>query len=209
MTVKDKQKVRERIWEVIEDKDLKRTSKSCFGRIPNFKGASQAALRLRKTDQWQDAETVFSSPDSALRDVREYALFDGKVLIMATPKIKEEYILLNPQDLKGHEKRASSIEGAFKLGRKIGKFPQVDLVVEGSLAVDLEGNRLGKGGGFADREISHLYSEGAINKDTPISSIVHPLQIIHQIPQEGHDQKINMIITPYTVIRISFINPIK
>jgi len=125
---------------------------------------------------------------------------------MATPKIKEGYLLINPQDLRGQEKRASTIKGAFKLGQKIESFPHVDLVVEGSLAVDLEGNRLGKGGGFADREISHLLSEGSINWNTPLCSIVHPLQILDNIPTEDHDEKINMIVTPHITIRTSYIN---
>ena len=206
MTVEYKQKLREKIWGALDDNDLIRTSKSCFGRIPNFKGASRAASRLRNTLEWRDSQTIFSSPDSALREVREYALLDGKVLIMATPKIKEGYILINPQNVLGNEKTASTIIGAFDLGEKITEFPKIDLVVEGSLGVDLKGNRLGKGGGFADKEISYLLSEGVIDVDTPICSPVHPLQIMDQIPIEDHDKKINMIVTPEMIIRINSVN---
>lgn len=201
MTVKDKQKLREEIWGVLEKNDLIRTSKSCYGRIPNFKGASQTALRLKNTPEWGNSKIVFSSPDSALREVREQALKDKKILIMATPKIKDGYLLINPQQVVGREKIASTIKGAFQIGERIRDFPQIDLVVEGSLAVDLEGNRLGKGGGFADQEISHLSSEGAIQEDTPICTPVHSLQIINQVPIEEHDQEISMIVTPLMVIR--------
>jgi 5-formyltetrahydrofolate cyclo-ligase len=148
---------------------------------------------------------VFSSPDSALREVREHALKDNKILIMATPKIKEGYLLINPQKVVAREKIASTIKGAFQMGERIRDFPQIDLVVEGSLAVDLEGNRLGKGGGFADQEISHLSIEGAIQDDTPICTPLHPLQIINQVPIEDHDQQISMIVTPIMVIRTDLI----
>ncbi|HEX3012754.1 MAG TPA: 5-formyltetrahydrofolate cyclo-ligase, partial [Methanobacterium sp.] len=47
--------------------------------------------------------------------------------------------------VKGNEETASTINGAFKFGKKIHEFPEVDLVVEGSVAVDKSGNRLGKG----------------------------------------------------------------
>lgn len=205
MMVEDKQKLREEIWSVLENKDLIRTSKSCFGKIPNFKGASKAALRLQNTDEWQNSETVFASPDSALREVREYALRDGKVLVMATPKIKKGYLLINPQNMNGNEKRASTIEGAFRWGKTVKNFPRIDLVVEGSLGVDLTGNRLGKGGGFADQEIAHLFSNGAIDGNTPICTILHPLQILDKIPIEGHDKKINMIVTQDMIVRIDLI----
>lgn len=201
MTLENKQKLREEIWGVLDDKNLIRTSKSCIGRIPNFKGASQAASRLINTLEWGNSKTVFTSPDSALREVRQHALTDGKVLIMATPKILEGYLLVNPEKVLGHEERASTISGAFELGEKVRCFPPIDMVIEGSLGVDLKGNRLGKGGGFADREISHLFTEGVIDKDTTICTPVHPLQIKDNIPVEGHDEKINMIVTPEMVIR--------
>lgn len=206
MQVEDKQKLRKRIWGVLEDNDHLRTSKSCFGRIPNFKGAYQAAERLRKTKEWQDALTVFSSPDSALVDVRRNALVDGKVLVMAAPQLKEGYLLLDPGKIRGQEEIASTIDGAFQLGERIKSFPQVDLVVEGSLGVDLQGNRLGKGKGFADQELAFLKQEGVIGAKTPICTPVHPRQIVSLVPVEAHDEGINMITTPEMVIRMDIIS---
>jgi len=202
MQVEDKQKLRKMIWGVFEDNDLLRTSKSCFGRIPDFEGAYMAALRLRNTLEWQNSETVFSSPDSSLKDVRENVLLDGKVLVMATPKLKNGYILLDPVKVSGNEKKASTIEGAFKLGEMIINFPRIDLVVEGSLGVDLEGNRLGKGRGFADQEIAFLSREEIIGGKTPLCSPVHPMQIVDHVPTEEHDERINMVVTPEMVIRM-------
>ncbi|NYB52289.1 MAG: 5-formyltetrahydrofolate cyclo-ligase [Methanobacteriaceae archaeon] len=201
MTVKNKKKLREEIWSILDEDNLIRSSQSCVGKIPNFKEAPLAAIRLTNTLDWQYSQTVFTSPDSALKEVREYALRYGKNLIMATPKIKEGYLLINPKKVRGHEKIASTIKGAFRFGEKITSFPQIDLVVEGSLGVDLIGNRLGKGGGYADREISHLFNEGVINENTTLCTLVHSLQIKEKIPVEDHDEKINLIVTPEMVIR--------
>lgn len=201
MNAKDKQKLRKEIWGVLENKNLIRTSQSCRGRIPNFKGAISAATRLKNTTQWENSHIIFSSPDSALREVRENALLDGKILIMATPKIKDGYLLINPNQVVGFEKIASTIKGAFLIGEQITDFPEIDLVVEGSLGVDLKGNRLGKGMGFSDQEIAHLLNEGAIGEYTPICTPVHPLQIVDQVPIEDHDKQVSMIVTPEMVIR--------
>ena len=77
------------------------------------------------------------------------------------------------------------------------------MVVEGSVAVDMSGGRLGKGGGYGDMEISHLVEVSSININTPVVSTVHDIQIIDDVPNESHDQKINMIVTPQNVFRIN------
>ncbi|UTB32508.1 MAG: 5-formyltetrahydrofolate cyclo-ligase [Methanobacterium sp. ERen5] len=173
-----------------------------IGRIPDFKGSEKAAAKLSSTKEWKTSTTIFSSPDTAQKKVRENALLDGKILIMVTPKIKNGYLKLESQYLKGHEREVSEIEGAFKYGEKIEQLPRVDLVVEGSVAVDKTGGRLGKGGGYGDREIEFLKRTGSINPNTPIVSTVHNLQIVENVPTEEHDQKINMIVTPEKILRL-------
>lgn len=197
---KDKSEIRKQIWYALEKKNISKPPKPSYGRIPNFKGAIEASMNLRNTDEWKNSMVIFSSPDSAQQKVRELALKDGKILIMASPKLRKGYLLVDPSIARGHERSASTIKGAFKFGKTIEKFPRIDLVVEGSVAVDISGNRLGKGGGYADMEISHLFEEGAIGNGTPIATIVHEIQVVNMIPTEPHDQKINMIITPKRII---------
>lgn len=203
MITEEKEKVRNLIWSTIENNNLSPSAKTPYGRIPDFLGSAEAAQMLRGTAEWQNAEVIFSSPDSAQIKVREFALLDKKLLIMASPKLKDGFLLIDPFSVKGNEQTASTIDGAFKFGKKIHEFPKVDLVIEGSVAVDKYGNRLGKGGGYGDREISELLSEKAILTGTPIVTTVHEIQIIDEIPTEDHDQKINMIVTPEKVIRIN------
>lgn len=199
----NKDKVRKKIYDALTYNKLSMGPKPIYGRIPNFKGSVEAAKLLRTTDEWIDSEIIFSSPDSAQKKVREYALKDKKVLIMASPKLKNGYLLINPVDTRNMEKIASTIDGAFKFGKQIEKFPRVDMVVEGSVAADLSGNRLGKGGGYGDREIYGLFNQKSIDTQTPIVTTVHEMQIIDRVPVEDHDEKINIIITPKRVIKLN------
>ncbi len=178
------------------------TRSDCHGRIPDFHGSEKSARLLRNTNEWKNASTIFVSPDTAQKSVRENAFYDHKYLVMASPKLLNGYILLEPSSTVGHEKEASTIKGAFKFGSKIETFPTIDIVVEGSVAVDMYGGRLGKGGGYGDVEISYLKDQMIIGVKTPLISTVHEIQVVEEVPTEHHDQKINMIITPESVLRV-------
>jgi 5-formyltetrahydrofolate cyclo-ligase len=199
---RDKDELRKYIWDLLEVDGLSVKGKSPYGRIPDFKGSARAAELLSHTVEWEKSRTIFCSPDTAQRMVRELALKDKKNLIIPSPKLEKGYIFIKGTDVKGNEEIASTIKGAFKYGNKIGKFPMVDLVVEGSVAVDKNGNRLGKGGGYGDREISELFHHQVIDGTTPIIALVHEVQIVNIVPTETHDKKINMIVTPKEVMRL-------
>src|SRR5438132_1503571 len=128
------------------------------GSIPNFTGAEAAAERLRHTDVWQGAHTLKANPDSPQWPVRQRALEDGKLVFMAVPRLagREPFFLLDPAQLAGSARAASSIKGAAKSARPIGldELTPVDLVVAGCVAVGEDGARLGKGGGFSDLEFA-------------------------------------------------------
>jgi 5-formyltetrahydrofolate cyclo-ligase len=178
------------------------TRTNSFGRIPDFHGSGKAADLLRNSPEWKNTQTIFVSPDKAQRKVRENAFYDGKDLIMPSPKLLEGYILLENSSTLGNEEESSTINGAFKYGHRVKTFPIVDMVVEGSVAVDKFGGRLGKGGGYGDVEISFLQHQGVIGSETPVVSTVHESQIVERVPLESHDKKINMIVTPDRVLRI-------
>jgi 5-formyltetrahydrofolate cyclo-ligase len=76
-------------------------------------------------------------------------------------------------------------------------------MLEGSVAVDLGGGRLGKGGGFGDQEISHLLNYKSISTSTPIVTLIDEKQIVKNVPREAYDMNINMIVTPKRIIRIN------
>jgi 5-formyltetrahydrofolate cyclo-ligase len=69
----------------------------------------------------------------------------------------------------------------------------VDLVVEGCVAVDLNGNRLGMDGGYGDREIR---LEKQHCGDVPVVTTCHPVQLVAAVPVEEQDEWIEIIVTP-------------
>lgn len=142
------------IWEKMENRNL--SISNSYGRIPDFQGSIKASNMLRNSLEWKESNTIFVSPDTAQKTVRKNAFYDGKDLIMASPKLLNGYILLESSCTIGREEEASTIEGAFKHGCKLTSNPNIDMVVEGSVAVDMYGGRLGKGGGYGDMEISYL-----------------------------------------------------
>jgi 5-formyltetrahydrofolate cyclo-ligase len=197
MIEKEKQKLREKIWKLLEEKKIAKPPLPCFGRIPNFEGSEKAAKLLKTLPEWKGAKIVFSNPDAAQQPVRELALKEGKILIMATPRLKKGYLKIDPKDVKGKEKEASTIKGGFKYGKPIKDLPKPDLIITGCVAVDKEGWRLGKGGGYGDREIkTFLKKFGKI----PVITTVHELQIVEKVPHENHDTKVDYIVTHKRII---------
>lgn len=194
-----KQQLREQIWTLMERSGVAKFPLPCRGRIPNFIGAEVAADKLRQLPEWRRARAVFVCPDSPQRKVRENALLDGKILIMASPRLQHGFILILPHYVKGKESFASTIRGAFKFGTPTMNIPKPEIIVEGSVAVDMQGHRLGKGHGYGDFEILFLRRRfGCI----PVATTVHDLQVVENVPSEKTDQKVSIIVTPTRVIRV-------
>lgn len=201
--LKEKQQLRNKIWSEMERLGIAVFPLPCRGRIPNFAGANIAAEKLRQLEEWKRAKVIFVSPDSPQKKVRENALRDGKILIVASPKLKKGFIVLNPARTKGMEHFASTIKGAFQLGLevKLEHTPKPDLIVEGSVAVDFHGHRLGKGGGYGDLEIGFLKR---MFGNIPVATTVHDVQLVEKVPfDEKKDERISIIVTPTRVIRVT------
>lgn len=193
-----KQAIRERVWALLEAPGVGRFP-GAQGRIPNFVGAERAAERLGEIEAWRRARTIKANPDSPQRPVRLRALREGKTVVMAVPRLREEkcFLLLDPRKMNAPE--AASIRGASKHGRPIRpeEVPPIDLVVAGSVAVHRAGARLGKGGGYSDLEFALGREFGFLRADTPVLTTVHPLQIVEEeIPMCPHDLPVDWIVTP-------------
>jgi 5-formyltetrahydrofolate cyclo-ligase len=175
------------------------------GRIPNFAGASAAAARLASLPAWRAARVVKANPDAPQLPVRARALADGKLLYMAVPRLTDErpFILLDPGRLDLPPRRAASIGGAARAGRRVAveELCPVDLVVCGSVAVNRQGARVGKGGGFSDLEFALLVEAGLIGPDTVVATTVHPLQVLAEaLPETDHDFRLDLVVAGEEVI---------
>jgi 5-formyltetrahydrofolate cyclo-ligase len=197
-----KKLLREKIWNRLEKHGVARFPLPCYGRIPNFADSEKAADRVKLLKEWKDAKVIFANPDYAQQKVRECALSDGKILVMASPGLKHGYIVIDPRDVKGLEKYASTIRGAFKHGKIINaeEIPKPNLIVEGSVAVDVHGHRVGKGQGYGDIEVSTLKR---MFGEIPTLTTVHDMQIVEAVPFEEKDEKVSIIITPTKVVLTS------
>ncbi len=202
-----KRAIRERIWRLLEERNVAAFPRPVYGRIPNFVGAERAAENLFSTPEWRRAELVKVNPDSPQRPVRQRALEEDKTLLMATPRMREGFLLLDPRLIPARFYRdASTIRGAFRWGRKVTLDElarlHVDLIVTGSVAVDRCGGRLGKGEGYAELEYAVLRELGAVDEDTPVATTVHDLQLVESIPREPYDLTVDIIATPRRLYRV-------
>lgn len=203
----EKEKLRNEIWRLLEQKKVAIFPLPVFGRIPNFVGSDKAANLVRSLPEWKSAKVIFANPDSAQRKVREFALKERKILIMASPRLKHGFLQIDPQNVKGKEEIASSIKGAFKYGEPvedpgsdgIGRMPKPDLIITGCVAVDLSGWRLGKGGGYGDIEVKRIKEEFG---EIPVITTIHPLQMVDSVPHLNHDAKVEVMVTPEKIFRI-------
>jgi 5-formyltetrahydrofolate cyclo-ligase len=204
--VKTKDALRQEIWSLLQQKKVARFP-GAEGRIPNFIGAEACARVLAGSAFWLNARVIKCNPDSPQRAIRRQALAEGKTIYMAVPRLRDEkpFIELNPRKIDCSPHTASSIKGAAQYGRPVTleEIENIDLIICGSVAVNRQGARVGKGGGYSDLEFALLTQEKKIGAKTPIVTSVHPLQIIdEEIPMTEHDIPLTAIITPEEIIEI-------
>jgi 5-formyltetrahydrofolate cyclo-ligase len=201
-----KNEIRRKIWDLLEEKDVAAFPRPVHGRIPNFKGADVAAQRITGLPEWQKASVVKSNPDSPQYHLRLQALREGKILVMATPRLIHGFLVLNPRLIPTSRlSQAATIAGAFKYGRLISlrEMPNIDLIVTGCVAVDRRGARLGKGGGYSELEYGILKELGVVDEKTPIVTTIHDLQVVsEEIPMEVHDYTVDYYATPRRLVKI-------
>jgi len=198
-----KQEIREHVWSLMEQKNVARFPRPIFGRIPNFEGASDAAMRLRALPIFVDAHVVKVNPDAPQRPLREAVLRQRKRLLVPTPRLRSGFLLIDPVESPGiNVGYAATIRGSSKYGKPVGfaDLPKVDLVVTGSVAVSRSGVRVGKGGGYSEIEYGILRELHLVDDETPIVTTVHELQIVEEVPADKHDLVVDKIVTPIRII---------
>jgi 5-formyltetrahydrofolate cyclo-ligase len=198
-----KQAVREKVWARLAREGA--APPDVYGYIPDFAGSEQAAARLAELDAWRQAHVVKANPDRAQLPVRTRALQEGKLLYMAVPRLAtiKPFYLLDPANLSLAFENAATSAGAADVAPLVGtdEMRPVDLVVCGSVAVNQQGVRIGKGAGYSDIEVALLTEAGLIGPETAIVTTVHRLQVIDaELPETEHDFGVDVIVTPTATI---------
>jgi 5-formyltetrahydrofolate cyclo-ligase len=205
--VRSKDEVRKDVWKAMDRERVSRFP-GAEGRIPNFAGAKLAAEKLAGHRLWKRARVIKANPDSPQTHARRLALEEGKIVIMAVPRLRDvhPFRVLDPKKLpKQAVKEASTIKGALRHGRvaALDDLPEIDFVLCGSVAVNLSGARIGKGGGFSDLEYGILIDAGKIDDHTTIATTVHPIQVLrHHLLVTTHDLPVDLIATPRAVVEV-------
>jgi 5-formyltetrahydrofolate cyclo-ligase len=72
----------------------------------------------------------------------------------------------------------------------------VDLIVVPGVAFDLQGHRIGFGKGYYDRCLSQYQKHGAL------IGLCHDFQLLEQLPAEGHDIRMQYIVTDKRIVQV-------
>jgi 5-formyltetrahydrofolate cyclo-ligase len=199
-----KASIRDRVWARLEETGV--VPPGVRGHIPDFAGSDRAAGRLIELTQWQRARTVKANPDRAQQPVRELALTGGKNLFMAVPRLADAhpFLRLDPALLGEEVGRYADRTEAARIAQPvhIDEMTLIDFIVCGSVAVNPDGVRIGKGAGYADIEVALLAEAGLITELTTIVTTVHELQVLDEsLPHRQHDFTVDYVLTPDRVIR--------
>lgn len=196
--LKKRERIRRRIWWLLELHGVVTFPFPVFGRIPNFIGSEEAAARFAELPEFDVAQCIYCTLDHSLVHVRRLVLARGKKLATALPKVRGIVEI----DEHVHIKAASSVKGFERYGKPLQT--PIDIFVVGSVAVDKFGNRLGVGKGFTDIEWKWLNENGMVRHHCKVVTLVHPLQIVEDLAPYAleTDLKVDIIVTPDEVIRI-------
>ncbi|XP_062442720.1 methenyltetrahydrofolate synthase domain-containing protein isoform X2 [Rhea pennata] len=200
--------VREQVWDYLEASGLAAFPRPVHHRIPNFEGASHAATRLLGLQEFKAANTVKINPDAPQKNARFLTLEARKTLLVPTPRLRTGLFnkIVPPSGATKEILRiCATSQGVKEYSVPIGLDgkARVDLVVVGSVAVSEKGWRIGKGEGYADMEYAMMVSMGAVQKDTPVITIVHDCQVVDIAEEllDDHDLTVDYILTPTRTIK--------
>ncbi len=85
----------------------------------------------------------------------------------------------------------------------VAELSEADLIILPASAVDLNGNRLGKGLGYYDRALASLKEQKRTAGSTmPLTvAVVYDPEVLTEIPAESHDRKVTAAITATKTIK--------
>ena len=151
----------------------------------------QSALIISQLEQlpcFQSAKTV----------LLYYPMHNEVNLLPLIKKYKKEKTFLFPV-VQHKLMTACPYEGNAEMHRGKYNIPEpttppyrgeIDLILVPGVAFDLQGNRLGRGGGYYDRFIKSQ------PHTTTLVGVAYEFQLVDKVPANRHDQKMHHVITP-------------
>lgn len=125
------------------------------------------------------------------KKIIEIALENNKNIYVPRIKKNREMEFIKIKSLDDLEKNSMGIlEPKLNLKESVEK---IDINVLPGLAFDLEGGRIGYGGGYYDR---YFYDKECLN-----ISLCYEIQIINKIPMESHDIEYDYLISEERILK--------
>lgn len=187
------------VWDMLLEKKAARFPLPPHGRIPNFHGSETACRKVAELMKFRRAKAVFVAPDYVLKTLRELVLMTGKRLVVPLPKMQGFREISDvPSNMVGE---AADPRGFRRFATGTGS--PVGVFVQGAVAVDLRGNRIGKGRGYGDREFRILEERGLAGERCLKVCVVHDTQVCDDLSHlvRERDVSVNAIVTPKRIIR--------
>ncbi len=171
-----------------------KAQKALLSDIEKIEAAEQVFARLESHAAFMMASNILmyhSLPDelSTLSFIDKWATQKSFFL----PRVNGVNLDILPYD------RSRLALGAFHIeepqGDNLSSIDDIELIIVPGVAYDKQGNRVGRGKGYYDRLLNNT-------KATKIG-IAYDFQLVDEIEAEPHDVKVDVVITPHSVIKIS------
>ena len=204
MRFEDKAGARDYVWGRLESEGLAAYPFPPRGRIPNFRDAKTAALKMFEAPLLANARRIKANPDSPQRHVRAKALRRGMLVYVPTPRLAGGFMLLDPARIPPELAWQAAARAAwerFAVPVALQDLPPLDAIVTGCVAVTPAGKRAGKGAGYSDLEFAILRELG--HAPVPVATTVHDVQVVEDFPIAPHDQPLSLIATPTRLIPVA------
>lgn len=205
-----KEKIRQQVWANLRPaaRPDSRFAWDFTAFIPDFEGSERCTEQICQLQSYQQAQTVFVTPDNSLAALRERCIADGKHLIVPTYGLKRGFLQVARVDVPaGQEAFAAQLDGLERFGRtfelELGTAqsgPQ--LLVTGASVINTEGVRISNGPSYFELEWLILFHLHLIQADTPVVSAVHDCQVVEfKHPPMPYSVVPDCIVTPNAMLQ--------
>ena len=155
--------------------------------------ASQVIM-LPELDQFKSVAGYYTIKDELDCIVTLKALHAARFKLSLPAIVSQD----EPLEFRIWDMRSELKPGPFGTREATGETTMPEVLLVPLVAFDVNGNRLGYGGGYYDRTISKLKSE---NSDIVVIGLSYEAQKLDAVPTDSYDQKLDMVVTEKEIYR--------
>jgi len=186
----NKKQLRQRILQ-------KRNTISSEMRKEKSQAITQRLLSLPQfhSAQWIMSYVTFRSEVDTIPFMEASLVWGKRIAVPVVEKATRRLLISEVLDIS-----RELFPGAYGIMEPVENFrriisPQLlNLIIVPGVAFDLQGNRLGYGGGYYDRFLKTL------SPGVPLIAVAFDLQVVEKIPAEYYDLKVHIIVTESRLI---------